>query len=311
MLARRTSDILRYAFLYRQVEYFATGSHHNPFAVRRDTGFSQILRTVFYLTTRINIIRRQLDLYLFRLLGSRIHFIKITSIFKNDRIAVCARELHIVFREISHFSGLFGLCVVDKEIHRTVTIREEEYLISDPHRDNILCDIVRNVFYRFLFRIIDPDIIGHTALIIFPGTEFTHHAVIGQLFSVRRIATETAFRQRDHFRKAAFFIHRIQFPVETTTDTVTVNDTASVRSPVHYDIVRSHAVAQVITLVGCRIGNTQRFSSRRRDRVHFRVSIVLSGKCNCFTIRRKTREHFIPNMRSQTLGLSTCNQNFI
>ena len=93
-------------------------------------------------------------------------------------MAVCTWELHIVFREIGHFTGLPGLCIVNKDIHRTITVRKEEYFITDPHRNNILGDIVRNVFHRFLFRIINPDIVGHSPFVIFPGTKFTHHTVV-------------------------------------------------------------------------------------------------------------------------------------
>ena len=201
--------------------------------------------------------------------------------------------------------------MINKEIHRTITIRKVIDFIAYPHRENILRLIVSNILYLLLGRIINPYIIRHSTFIIFPGTELTHHPVISQPFAVGRITTETTFGQRNHLRQSAFLIDGIQLSGESVTNPVTIDNLFTVGRPRHHHIIRSHTVTQIITTIRSRIRYPQRLSSIDGNCKHFGISIILTGKGNCLSIRWKTRKHLIPDMRSQSLGLASAHRHLI
>jgi len=219
------------------------------------------------------------------LAGGSVHLIDVSAILKHNGIAGSTRKLDIIFGEVGHLCRLPGLRVIDEDIHRTVAVGKEEDIISNPHREDVLSDVVRNVLYRLRGGIVYPDVIRHTALIVFPGTEFAHGTVVGQLLSVGRITTETAFGQGNGFGQATFAVDGIEFTGKTTADTVAIYDLLAVGAPCHYDIIRSHAVAQIITCIGRGVSKALRFTACGGYGVHFRIAIILTGKGNRLAIR--------------------------
>ena len=207
--SRSTGDIFRNPFIYRDIEYLATSRHHHTLTFWGEAGTRDIFGAILDLATCVDIIGGEGYVHFLRFLRRRIHFIDIASILENDRIPEAAREFHVVLGEVRHLTCLFCLRIVNEQVHRVIPIRKEIDLITNPHRKDILRLIVRNILYTFLLRIIHPDIIGHTALIVFPCTELTHYPVVSQLFSVGRIATKAALGQGNHLGKATFFIYRI------------------------------------------------------------------------------------------------------
>ena len=82
-----------------------------------------------------------------------------------------------------------------------VAIGNEIDPVARPHRENVLGRIVGDVDRLLAVEIIDPDVVRLAAAIALPGAEFTEDAVVGELFDIRRIGTETAARQRQISRK--------------------------------------------------------------------------------------------------------------
>ena len=59
-----------------------------------------------------------------------------------------------------------------KKIHPAVAIGDEvDAVIRSPHRADILCRIVGQVLRRAGLEIVDPNVIRHSAAVMFPGAE--------------------------------------------------------------------------------------------------------------------------------------------
>src|SRR5690606_12856564 len=116
-----------------------------------------------------------------------IHFIDITTLFKNDGISTYRRKLDIIVREVRHLAHVLGFEVVLENIHRAIAIAEEENPVTMPHRHNILCGIVCDILHLPGGEIVDINIIGHTAAVILPCAELAEDLVHRQTFSIWRI----------------------------------------------------------------------------------------------------------------------------
>ena len=70
-------------------------------------------------------------------------------------------------------------CRIDnEEVHPAVAIRNEiDFVIRSPHRADVLRGIVGQVFGRAGFEIINPNVVGHAAAVMFPCAEFPEYAV--------------------------------------------------------------------------------------------------------------------------------------
>ena len=205
-----TGDIFRHTLCSWNVEHLAARRNRYPFSVRRSAGGSQVLRTFLDGSTGIDIIRSQDDIYFFRPTGRSIHLIDVSTILKYNRIAGSTREFDIVLGEVGYLFRLPGLCVVNENIHRAVAVGNEKDVITNPHGENVLSNVVRDVFYRLFPGIINPDIISHTTFVVFPGAEFAHGTIVGQLLPIWRVTAETALGQRDGIGQSAFLVHGIE-----------------------------------------------------------------------------------------------------
>ena len=136
--------------------------------------------------------------------------------------------------------------------------------------------VVGHVFHLLGSRVIHPDVVGHTALVVFPGAELAHHAVVGHLFAVGRVAAEATLGKRNGLRESSLFMNGIKSAVEACADAVAVNDGLSVGGPGHHDVVGTHAVAQVVAAVCRGIGHAQRLTARRRNGINLGVAVVLA-----------------------------------
>ena len=106
----------------------------------------------------------QRDVDLFGFLCGRIEPIDIAGIFEDDQLPVRAWELDIIFDEVGYLRGRFCFCIVDKEVHRPVAVGEEIDFVADPHREDVLCMIVRDVLDRFL-----SGVLGYSIRHLRPG----------------------------------------------------------------------------------------------------------------------------------------------
>ena len=184
MSTRRASQVLDHPLFGRYVKHLTSCGDHHSLTLGGKARRRDVVTALFQLRARKDIIGSQRHIDLLRFLLGRIQFINVTAILKYDRLAIAAGEFTIIFCEVGHLAGLFRLGVIGEKIHRVVTVREEIDLVANPHREDVLCLVVGDVFYLLGSGIIDPNIICHTTLVVFPSTEFTHHAVVRKLFAI-------------------------------------------------------------------------------------------------------------------------------
>ncbi len=110
-------------------------------------------------------------------MGGKIKYRKVSCVFENDAIVAKGRKFDVVIGIIGQFTCCTRFCVIDKEIHGAVAVGAEINIVAMPHRENILIVVISDVCNFFGIEIINPDIISHTAFVIFPGAEFAENAV--------------------------------------------------------------------------------------------------------------------------------------
>ena len=118
----------------------------------------------------------------------------ITGLFKYNGIFACRRKLNIIIGKIAEFSGLFAIDIIYKQIHNAVSVGYKINIFAYPHGLNILSRIIGDILNFFCFEIINPNIICHTTLVIFPCSELAENAVVSQFRQIGRIAAESSNR---------------------------------------------------------------------------------------------------------------------
>ena len=192
-------DIPGDALAHRNVEDLSAGDHSSPLAVRRDA--ESTAGDLLQLGTGVNHVGSQGDVDLLGLLRGRIQLVQETALLEDHYLSVGAGELDVEVREIRDLRrGLRG-SVVHEYVHVHVAVGCEVYLVSDPHREDILGGVVSNLLHAL--SVIDPDLVGHSAPVVFPGTELPHYAVVSQLLPVGGITAETTFGKGKLLRHAA------------------------------------------------------------------------------------------------------------
>ena len=184
MRTRCTSQVLDHTLLGRYVKHLTSCGDDHPLALGRKANSCDVVATLFQLRAGKDVIGCQGHVHLLGLLLGGIQFIEVTPILKHDGFTEAAGELAVIFSEVRHLARLFCLCVIGEQVHRVVTVGEEEDLIANPHREDVLRLVVGDVLHLLGSGIIHPDVVSHTALVVFPGTEFTHYPIVGKLFTI-------------------------------------------------------------------------------------------------------------------------------
>ena len=311
MGARRAAEVAGHAFLGRDIEDFAPGGHRQSASIGREACRRDVSGHVLALAPGIDIVAGQADFYFLALPGGRVELEQETAFFKDDDLAVGAGELDVVILEIGHFLGGLCLGVIDKEVHRQVAVGEEEDFIPDPHREDVLGLVAGDVDHGVGGRVVNPDVVGHAAPVVFPRPEFAEDPVVGQLAAIGRIAAEAAFRQGNGFGHPAFRTHLHELSGIAGPDTVAEDDLLAVGRPGHDDVVGSHAVAEVVTAVGGGVGEANRFPALGRYQIDFGVAVVLPGKGDLFSVGRVTGKHLIADVGGQPLGFAPVQRGFV
>ena len=309
--AGRTGEVFRHALLYGQVEDFAAGRGHDPFAVGRETGAAQIVTAVLDGAAGVDIVRRQRDLHLLGLLRGRVEAVDVAAILEDDQPAVGGGELDVVVLEVGHLARLLRRRVVDEDVHRAVAVGEEIDLVAHPHGEDVLGVVVGHVLHGFLVRVVDPDVVGHAAFVILPRAELTHHAVVSQTSAVGCVAAKAALGQGNRLGEPAVTTDGEESAAEAVADAVAIDDARAVRGPGHDDVVRPHAVAEVVAGVGRGVGQAHRLAAVGGDGVDLRVAVVLAGEGDRAAVGRKARKHFIARVRRQASGLAARSGHFV
>ncbi len=99
----------------------------------------------------------------------------------------------------------------DIQVHAGVAIRDEiNFVVGSPHWADILGRVVGEVFGGAGFEIVNPNIVGHAASIIFPGAELAEDAVVSHFGIVGRKGAETAPGHRQLLREVAIESHGVE-----------------------------------------------------------------------------------------------------
>ena len=237
------------------------------------------------------------------LLGRGIELVEEASLFEDDQLSVGAGELHVEVVELGDLRSGLGLRVIDEDVHGHVTVGGEVDLVSHPHGEYVLGDVVGD--FLDLLPVIDPDLVGHSATIVFPCTELPHDPVVGEFPAVRGITAETSFRKRDFLRHPALYGDLPEFPGETVPGPVAVDNIFPVRSPAHDYVVGAHPVSKVVTAIGSGVGETHRLATGGRYQVDFAVAVVFTGEGDHLAIRGIAREHLVTDVRGEPARLAS------
>ena len=240
-----------------------------------------------------------------RLACGGVEGIDVAAFLKHDGVAVGRGELDVEVGEVGHFLGFACEGVVGEEIHGHIAVGDEENLVADPHRGDVLGGIGGDVGHGAFCGVVDPDVVGHSATIIFPGAEFAHHAVVGHALSVGRERAEASFGQRYAGGHGAVCGGFPELAVESVADAVSV-DNRAVGRPAHGDVVGAHAVAQVVARISRGVCDAARFATAGVHKVYFGVAVVLSGEGYLPAVGREAWENLVAHVGSEAACLAAC-----
>ena len=198
-------------------------------------------------------------------------------------------EFNVVSIETSHFFRASCFRIITEQVHNGIPVRNEINIGANPHGKNILCVISpagRNVLQLRCSQFIHPDIVSLTSFVVFPGAEFAKHPVQGKVFPVRGERAETAFGGRDLVQFSSLGRNGKQVcpHARETVPAGTEHHFFPVRSPSHYNVVRTHAVAYVVSVQSGCICQPPGLTTGYGDGVYFRIAVVLSCKGNRFSV---------------------------
>ena len=134
------------------------------------------------------------------------HTEQLTTVLINNVFISKRWEFHIIICVVGYFCGLFGIDVVTEDIHCPVAVGAEINLVACPHRENVLCIVVGDICKFLGVEVENPDVVSHSAMIVFPSAELTHHSVEGYFLSIGRIAYPAALAERQLLAKPALDI---------------------------------------------------------------------------------------------------------
>ena len=102
----------------------------------------------------------------------------VAGLFENDRFFPDRRKFDVEIFEVGELLCFLRDKIDNKQIHPAVAIGNEiDLVVRSPHRANVLGRIVGQVFSRAGFEIVDPNVVGHSAAIMFPSSELAENAI--------------------------------------------------------------------------------------------------------------------------------------
>src|SRR5262249_12319940 len=125
----------------------------------------------------------------------------IARLLENYRVFADRRKLNVVVCEMRELPGFLCRRIDNEQIHAVVAIGNEiDFVVRSPHWADVLRGFVRKIFGGAGFEVINPNVIRHSAAIMFPGAKLTEYAVVSHLGIVRRKRNETAAWHRQLLR---------------------------------------------------------------------------------------------------------------
>ena len=256
----------------------------------------------------------QVDRHLDRLLRRQIEAVNESAVLENDRRVAQRGELDVIFVEVRKLARGLRFRVQDEEVHPLVggAVGEEVDPVAVPHRIHVLGRVIGEVRGGLVGEIVEPDLVGHAAAVPLPGAELAEDAVIGQLLAVGRVGAPAATRQRKLLGHAAVDRNGVELAQEVVERrTARAEDNRLVVARGHHDIVRTHAVGNVVPFERRRVSQPLRHAARGRHQVDLRIAVVLAGEGDPLAIGRKAGKHLEARIARQPPGHSALRGNAI
>ena len=302
-------DVAGHAGGHGDAEDLAAGGHGHAVAERGDAAGGDEVRDAEVLAAGVDALRVEADVDFLAALRRRVELVQVAGVLEDDQFAVRGGELDVIFPEIGDLGSRAGLRVVDEDVHPVVAVGDEVDLVADPHRHDVLGGIVGDVGDRLA--VVDPDVVGLAALVVLPGAELAHRAVVGEFLPVGGVAAEAAFRERDDRAHAAGRRDGPELAFEAGADAVAVDNGLAVGIPAHHDVVRAHPVAEVVAGVGRRVGQAHRRAAGRGNRVDFRVAVILAREGDRPAVRGEPGEHLVADVGGEAHSLAAGERRFV
>ena len=299
-------DVAGHTFAGRHVKDFAACCNGQSVAVGREAAAGHVVFHVALLLACKVVLAVECDVDFAVLLAGGVELIDVAAVFKHNLAAATAGELHIIVGEIGHLGSRLGCGVVAIHVHALVAVAYEVDLVAYPHGKDVLRHIVGDVGHLLAAGVINPNVVGHAALVILPGAELSKHAIIGQLGAVGREAAKSAFGQGQLRGHAAVERSLPQGAHKAVALTVAIHHLLAVGGPAHGDVVGTHAVAHVVARVGGRVGDAARFAALAWHHIHLGVAVVLASEGQLGAVGRITWKNLISLVRGELHGNPSC-----
>ena len=152
--------------------------------------------------------------------------------------------------------------------------------------------VVSQVRSRAGLEIVNPDIVGHAAAVMFPGAELAEDAVESHLGIVGREGGEAAARERQLLRQLGVEPDGVELAEEGVESFLagTKHDEGLRVFPSHHDVVRAHAIGDIVAAERGGGGEALRRAAFTRHHIDFGIAVILRGERELRPIGRETRE---------------------
>ncbi len=185
------------------------------------------------------------------------------------------------------------------QVQRVIAVRGKEDIVADPDRLVIGRRMIRQLFRRVVFEIVDPHVLGATAAITFPGPELSVDGRVHDLPAVRREHAAAALRDFHGQLVAAVCRNQVvaahaHAPGQAVRPHQNV---LAIPRPIEDAVVRAAARRHGTDVVVP--GQLARCAAGRRDDVDLSRAVVLCRIGDPGAIRRKFGKLFQAVMRGQ------------
>ena len=169
--------------------------------------------------------------------------------FEDNRIFADGWKLDVEILKGGQLFQFFAREINRKKIHSAIAIGGEiDAIIRSPHRADILRRIIGEILGRARLEIVDPNVICHSAAVMFPGPELAEDPVKRHFRIVRGKGDEPSARDGELLRQFC-----IEANGEKLADKIVERFSARAEYdqrigvfPSHDEIVRSHSVRDIV-----------------------------------------------------------------
>ena len=290
----RLRQVAGRAVLGRHGEHIAPRAQQGPRAIGCDLVGGGLLADIAQAPTADGQVLANLHRDAGDLLGLEVQAIQVPPVLEDNARVAQGGELDGEFLEIGQPSRFPVLQVhhIQVGLPGLLALRDEVDPVTMPHRKQVLGGIGGQAGGLTGSEVVQPEFVGLAAAVALPGAELAEDAVVDHLPAIGREAAPTTARHGQRLRHAAREPGQGQITLEgIPLVAARAVDDRLVVLPGHDDVVRAHAVRDIVALQGRGVGEAFRFAPLGGHHIHLGVAVVLAGEGERFAVRRKTGEH--------------------